>query len=68
MDTLKIETITLFKASGAWMAQSNDPQILDLFGTDTIATAFIDRASADVVKREISRLNPNANVYVKKGV
>ena len=56
------ETIKLYKLGDSWMAQSNDPKIKELFGTDTIPTAYTARADGRYVLGEIQRLNPKATV------
>ena len=57
-----METIKLYKLGDSWMAQSSDPKIKELFGTDTIPTAFTARADGQYVLGEIKRLNPKATV------
>ena len=57
-----METIKLYKLGDSWMAQSDDPKLKELFGTDTIPTAFTARADGQYVLGEIKRLNPNATV------
>lgn len=46
------------------MAQSNKKKIFDLFGTDTLPTAYTDKMGAGLVLSEIKRLNPGAHVSV----
>jgi len=59
------KSIEVYKNGGQWVAKfNNDPQIVDLFGTDTIPTAFTDKASADLVWQEIQAKNPECNVIV----
>lgn len=59
--TVRIE---LYRGKFSWLARSNDPQVLELFGTDTLPTAFTPEASATMVQRAIARLNPEAEVFV----
>lgn len=57
--------IVLFRASQGWMAQYVGPhraQVMSLFETDTVPTAFTSQARKDVVLREISRLNPTVTI------
>ena len=45
--------------ANCWVAQFvNDPDIISLFGTDTLPTAFTAQADPITVLREIQRLNP----------
>ena len=60
-----MKEIRLFTTPKVWMADfGNDAAILSLFGTSIIPTAFTSRATASVVRAEISRLNPEHNVIV----
>ncbi len=54
--------IRIFKSNNSWIAQSDDPEVKRLFGTDMIPTAFTERAPASVVLAELRRLNPDATV------
>jgi hypothetical protein len=56
------ETITLSKTPDGWMATSESYR--ELFGANTIPTAFTERATAQVVLREIRRLNPAMHVVL----
>ena len=56
--------LELFKANGSWMMKNNDPKVMNLFGTDTLPTAFTSRAAMDDVLESIKELNPNAKVTV----
>lgn len=58
-------TITLYRAGGSWMARHSDPQVADLFGTDTIPTAYPADAQAGKVYSEIARRNPGVKVFVR---
>ena len=64
-----MKTILLYKAQDyndssmiTWFAKSDDPKVLELFGTDTLPTAFTGLATAKTVLKEIRALNPGANV------
>lgn len=59
-----METIKLYKLGESWMAQSNCPKVKELFGTDTIPTAFTARADGQYVLGEIKRLNPQSTVLL----
>lgn len=54
--------ITLFKQNGSWMARSTNPRVKELFGTDTIPTAFTDAAPHAEVIARIRELNPSYQV------
>ena len=58
-------TITLTKGPDCWLAKFSDPQIKELFGTDTIPTAFLPSAHPDNVFNEIWKLNPECKVIIK---
>lgn len=63
-----INRIILFPGADAWYAKYCGPEadrIRDLFGTDTLPTAFTIGASADTVRETIARLNPESIVIVK---
>lgn len=57
-------TIKLFIDNGHWMAKFSEPEIVELFGTDTIETAFMAAAPADRVLPEIQALNPHCIVSI----
>ena len=60
-----MKEIRLFTTPKGWMADfGNDAEILSVFGTSIIPTAFTSRATASVVRAEIARLNPECNVIV----
>lgn len=47
-----MHTVKLYIAGGTWMAQHSDPMIAELFGSDTIPTAFTEQLSgAEVIER-----------------
>jgi len=58
-----MKTIKLINSSQGWLARFiNDDEVLKLFGTDTIPTAFTEQASPMVVKQAIEKLNPTYRV------
>ena len=60
-------TITLINDGTSWLAKYSGAQaatIIELFGTDTIATAFRAQASSSVVLAAIARLNPDCTVNI----
>ena len=46
---MKQETITLSHKNGSWYAQSDNPVVKELFGTDTIRTAYFTSLDAVTV-------------------
>jgi hypothetical protein len=52
------ETITLSHAGGIWYATSNNPRIVELFGTDTLPTAYNTTLDAVTVAEYIKAANP----------
>ena len=55
--------ITLFKAYGSWQAQHSDnKELIKLFGTNTIPTAFTDKIPGEYVLQRIRVLNPHEKV------
>jgi len=56
---MKKETIEIIAGSDCWLARyPGNQEIIDLFGTDTLPTAFTPRmAKADVIAR-LKPLNP----------
>lgn len=61
-------TITLYRANGSWMAHwtggERTAQVLRLFGTPDLPTAFRDTAPAERVQREIQASNPDCTVEI----
>lgn len=61
--------IELFRAPSGWMARHTGEDralVVDLFGTDTLPTAFTAYADADVVVESITLLNPESQVVIKE--
>lgn len=58
-----MKTIKLINTKNGWMAKFvNDATIIALFGSDTIPTAFTEKASPMMVKKEIEAKNVGYNV------
>ena len=60
--------IVLFKTSVAWYAKLEGPhaaQVRDLFGTDTIPTAYTGEADAKTVQAHVAFMNPGVEVSVE---
>ena len=60
-----VHTITLRREGGAWWAYSNDPAVLDLFGTPSLVTPFLDITPAWRVKQHVELCNPDSDVIVE---
>lgn len=60
-----MKKIELFLDVKGWMARfPGNEELIRLFGTDTIPTAFTPAAEPSLVKCEIQKLNPGADVVV----
>ena len=58
-----MKQIKLINSKQGWLARfEGDNKVLELFGTDTIQTAFTEEASPMVVKAQIEKLNPGYQV------
>ena len=58
-----MKTIKLINSSTGWLARfENDQNVLLLFGTDTLPTAFTEQASPMMVKSAIEKKNPEHKV------
>ena len=58
-----MKIIKLINNKNGWLVRFIDnPEIENLFGTDTLATAFTEKASPIVVRNEIQKLNPEYKV------
>lgn len=55
--------LRLYVDGDGWMLKSNDPQVRELFGTDTLPTPFLASVPASLVLDTIERLNPGAIVH-----
>ena len=63
-EEIDMPTIKLHRGADAWYATFSDPEVRKAFGTNTIPTAYTNRAPAAQVFRAISELNPNALVEI----
>ena len=59
-----MNTITLKLKNDVWMATFTDAEVIELFGSDTLPTAYTGHTPADQVLALISALNPSAHVVV----
>lgn len=54
-----MKTITLIRTSSEWLARfDGDAEVMELFGTYTIPTAYTAQASPATVYDAIAKLNP----------
>ena len=59
-----MKNIKLFPRNGDWIARTDDTEVIRLFGTTDLPTAFTTRTDADQVLAAIQSLNPSANVSI----
>ena len=58
-----MKRIHLYRNNAGWQARFiDDTEIIALFGTDIVPTAFTKLAAKSTVVREITRLNPGYQV------
>lgn len=60
-----METIIIRKTDTCYTATFTDPAVSDLFGTDTLPTAYGASDDPDFVRQEIERLNPTCDVLMR---
>ena len=56
--------IELYKMNGIWVTRHDDPEIVELFGTNVLPTPFFDSMEGSEVLREITELNPDKTVVL----
>jgi hypothetical protein len=61
-------TITLVNTEHGWQSIHSDPEIRQLFGTDTLPCAATSTTPAADVLQEITRLNPDRVVVLMNPV
>jgi hypothetical protein len=60
-----MKTIKLLCGPTGWSAwHKGDAEVVQLFGTDILPTAYTDSAPAEMVCREIQKLNPDKLVVL----
>jgi hypothetical protein len=59
-------TMELLLINGCWMARCSEPEITELFGTDTIPTPYTSDYPASRVQHEVQARNPHAIVSIGK--
>jgi len=60
-----MHTIYLYVENGTWVAEHTDPMIKELFGTDTLPTAYTDDMRAEGVVELVSNKFPQYEVWEK---
>lgn len=62
-----MSTITLWRdrVADCWQARFTDPEVRDLFNTDTLPTAFRAVVDSETVRESIASLNPESIVMVE---
>jgi hypothetical protein len=58
------EKLELWREPSGWVVRTNDPETIEIMGTDVLPTAFTALASADMVVTRIRELNPDADVVL----
>lgn len=62
---MKQKTIKLINSKQGWLARFiDDANVIKLFGTDTIVTAYTEAASPMMVLKAIQKNNPKHNVVL----
>jgi hypothetical protein len=59
-----MKNIKLFARNGAWIARTDDAEVIRLFQTTDLPTAFTTHTDADQVLAAIQHLNPGAHVSI----
>lgn len=65
--------LLLHRGAFSWAVETVEPpearaQVIDLFGTHTLDTAFLSNVHAPTVKLRIELLNPTAKVEIAGGI
>lgn len=59
-----MHTIELILKPDGWYSKFSDPSVIELFGTDTIPTAYGPTVTAATVWIEIAQRNPHCMVTI----
>ena len=59
-------TITIRRTATGYTAQFSDPVVIELFGSDTLHTAYTPKAIPATVLSELSHRNPQYDVILAK--
>jgi len=54
--------VKLINSQQGWLARFEDPKVIELFGTDTLPTAYTEQASPMMVLEGIQKKNPDYKV------
>jgi hypothetical protein len=60
-----VTLITLRRGTDCWLSIVNSPEVIDLFGTGILPTAYTAQCPADKVLASIRKLNPAAIVVLE---
>lgn len=55
----------LFKNDQGWMARTDDPEVIELFGADILPLPYTLEADPEMVLSEIQALNPAERVELR---
>ena len=58
------ETITLSHHDGTWYAKSDNTRVAELFGTDTLPTAYTTKMDAITVAERIQAKRPDVTIML----
>ena len=64
MEVVNVYRLEIFKGPDVWMIRSNDPQVKQLFRTDTLPSPFGIGFDSDYVRQSIKELNPDKVVFI----
>ena len=54
-------------AARCWLVRSTDPEVVALFGTDTLPMPYLHTAPAETVRAALAARNPDARVLIIRG-
>ncbi len=57
-----MESITLYREANTWMAEHSDPKVQELFGTNTIPTAYGATCGLSFIVRLFAKQNPDVEI------
>jgi hypothetical protein len=60
------EKMRVWRGKDGWLVTTDSPETKRLFGTDTLPTPFTLAADGESVVNEIRRLNPDADVQLRR--
>jgi len=66
MYTMKIKKGYNSQKERSWVIETNDPEVMELFGTNTLPTPYNLNNSANFVLSKITALNPDRIVFLEE--